>query len=295
MDFFKRWKTFIAERFEPVSNTITLLFIFISNGLIAINGDPFKQNFDYTRLIPGFILFWLVFFHMRLFDEIKDYETDKIFNPGRPLPRKLIGLNEYGRVTLLIICLEVFIASFLGENVLFSYLCLLAFTLIMRQEFFIGDWLRPKMEAYAITHTFSAYLAGMLVYSIYADEKFIYAPTGYLVPVLSNWFVFNVYEFGRKTYGRGEKDEVENYSKRHGPFGAVLLLYFNVAAAFLFLSFYGLFIINLIVSLLLIIPCILYVKKPDASGSKIYRYSVTAYLGLFYASVILEIILGYNS
>jgi len=101
----------------------------------------------------------------------------------------------------------------------------LCFTLMMRMEFFVGDWLRPRLELYAITHTFSATLLGMLIHAVTTGRQIALAEGAFLLFALGNWFVFNVFEFGRKTFAHeAERAGVDSYSARLNPAGAVALL-----------------------------------------------------------------------
>lgn len=233
MGIISGWFTFIRERFEPVSHTLMIASFASANAAIAYAVAPREFNFSAANLIPGLFLVWLVFFHMRLFDDIKDYETDKLVNKDRPLPRGVLTPIQFGAGILACIALEAAVAAWLGSKVFSTYVVVLAFTLIMRQEFFVGDWLRPQMELYAITHTFSASLMGLLIFSVTTGRTIAEVPAAYLYAALGNWFVFNVFEFGRKTFSREEEREgVDSYSLRLGPFGAFVLLGTNVFLAF---------------------------------------------------------------
>jgi len=96
---------------------------------------------------------------------------------------------------------------------------------MMRMEFFVGDWLRPRLELYAITHTFSATLLGMLIHAVTTGRQIALAEGAFLLFALGNWFVFNVFEFGRKTFAHeAERAGVDSYSARLNPAGAVALL-----------------------------------------------------------------------
>lgn len=303
--FVGRWWTFLQERFEPFGSTLTIAAFCGANALIAwpeINpGMPGAAlsvpAVPWGRWAAGFALIWLVFFHMRLFDEVKDYQTDREVNPERPLPRGLISLNEFGAMTLLVIVTEIVIAANLGWHVFMAHLMTLAFTLLMRQEFFIGDWLRPKMEAYAGSHTFSASMMGMTIGTVVTGQPPMLLPNSFLVFVLSNWFIFNVFEFGRKTFGTDEeRPGVDSYSQRLYPWGAVVLLLVNLGLGFLCCfagNMYkfgaapsGLVAAISALSLLVVLAGALYAFKPGRGQAKLYRGMVTFFLLAYHLAVI---------
>lgn len=302
MSFFSRWLQFLKERHEPVGITIMISAFFAANALIAyqpgIHAIP-----GWDRLVPGFFLVWLVFLHMRLFDEVKDYDFDREHNPERPLARGLISVGEFSAMTLVCLLTEATLAAILGWPTFVTYVMVVCFTLMMRMEFFVGDWMRPKLELYAITHTFSATMIGLLIHSVVSGNDPSLADKGFLLFALGNWFVFNVFEFGRKTFGKEEEREgVESYSDRLAPWGAVVLLMVNVIIAWIcfyysaILKFasaatWSLLAPALVVSLLVAVSGAVYASKNNKSSAALYRGTVTLYLLAYPASVAIAIYL----
>ncbi|MDN5279587.1 MAG: hypothetical protein PWR01_3552 [Clostridiales bacterium] len=300
MGFLSRWWLFLKERHEPFGITTMIAAFFAANALMAY--DSASQAI-YPRLIPGFILVWLVFLHMRLFDEVKDYDFDREHNPERPLARGLISVGEFSAMTLVCILTEALLACFVGWPVFVTYVMVLCFTLMMRMEFFIGDWMRPKLELYAITHTFSAAMIGLLIHAIISCTDPSGASRAFLLFALGNWFVFNVFEFGRKTFGKEEeRDGVDSYSARLAPFGAVALLMVNVLIAwvcfylaavekFAASATWSMLAPPLVISLLVAFAGIFYALKNNKRAASVYRGTVTLYLLAYPASIAITIYL----
>ncbi|HNY10839.1 MAG TPA: UbiA family prenyltransferase [Candidatus Wallbacteria bacterium] len=306
MKLISGWSIFIKERFEPVSHTLMIAAFASANATISYASNPSGFNMNPGYLLTGLFLVWLVFFHMRLFDDIKDYETDKLVNKDRPLPRGVLTTDQFGAGILACILLEMAVALILGFNIFTTYIMALAFTLIMRQEFFIGDWMRPKMELYATTHTFSASLLGMLIFSITSGKMICDMPKSYLLIAIGNWFVFNVFEFGRKTFSAEEEREgVDSYSLRLKPFGAFTLLGVNIFLAFtmLYLSaeniissvagnaaapdFGPMLISAAVISFIVAVSGMMYSLKPSNFYAKFYRGVVSLYLIAYHVSITL--------
>jgi 4-hydroxybenzoate polyprenyltransferase len=98
----------------------------------------------------------MFFFELRLMDEIKDFEKDKIAHPERPLPRGLLSETEAKKVinALMIVMgiLSLFLALALNlyASLLFAFS---AFYLwLMFKEFYVGEWLQEHPLFYAISH-----------------------------------------------------------------------------------------------------------------------------------------------
>jgi len=106
--------------------------------------------------ILGFIVVFLVFFHLRVLDEHKDYEDDVIAHPDRLLSRGIITLAELRRMLYATLVIEVGITAYLGNIYGMEYLILwgliLVWSLLMFKEFFVREWLKERLGVYLITH-----------------------------------------------------------------------------------------------------------------------------------------------
>lgn len=295
-ELIRRWWCFLRERHEPVGITLTVAAFYGANVLMGRPADP-GFAWEPVRLAAGFAVVWLVFLHMRMFDEVKDYACDREHNPERPLARGLISLGEFGTATLLVLLAELAIASNMGWASFTTMVLVLFFTLMMRMEFFVGDWMRPKLELYAVTHTFSATMLGFLSFSMATGRQLVAAGEGFALFALGNWFVFNVFEFGRKTFAREEeRDGVDSYSLRLGPAGAVALLVGNMLAGYgllwracssIFPAWPGALIGGAgALVVLVILSGIWYAARPTVAGAKLYRGVVTLYLLGYHVAIV---------
>lgn len=302
MAFLSRWWQFLKERHEPFGITLMVSAFFAASALMAYQPGVHAPP-CWKRLTAGFVVVWLIFLHMRLFDEVKDYHFDREHNPERPLARGLISVGEFSAMTLVCLLTELTLSGIMAWPMLPACIMVIWFTLMMRMEFFIGDWLRPQLELYAITHTFSAAMISLLIHTVICFSDAAQADRSTLLFALGNWFVFNVFEFGRKTFGAEEEREgVDSYSARLRPWGAVLLLLVNVAAAYL--AFYHAAVskfsavadLRLLgpaaaVTLIVVIAGAIYAFRPDKTFAKLYRGMVTLYLLAYPAAIAASIYL----
>lgn len=104
---------------------------------------------------------------VRVMDDVKDYEKDKVVHPDRPLPRGLIRYDEV-RTVIWLSQLSMVVYGFL-IGVRFGWLPGLFFFLqvfythLMYIEFGIGDWLEERPFLYAITHQLSIFIMAMFI------------------------------------------------------------------------------------------------------------------------------------
>jgi 4-hydroxybenzoate polyprenyltransferase len=108
---------------------------------------------------------------IRLMDEYKDFEKDKIAHPDRPLPRGLFTHQEFGswifRFNVAMVIWSVVIGFLLNpvSGILFGIGTIYLY--LMFKEFYLGEWLVKRPMLYAITHQLIIFPMGAFVYSCY--------------------------------------------------------------------------------------------------------------------------------
>lgn len=290
--FVRRWAIFVAERF-PLPRHLAMVGAFFA-GNAAVAGAVTGASIMTPRSAAAAGVVLLVFLRLRIFDEIKDSRTDRDLHPERPLARGLIGVAEARRVAAGIALVEGLLALICGIGAFAAWLAVLGFSLLMYREFFVGEWLRPRMELYAVSHTLVAAGIGLFVAATVAGAMPWRLPVDIGGFALANWMVFNVFEFARKTYGgQEESSAIDSYSRRLGPRGAALMSLAMVVAAiaatrsalldtpparYLAVALSGL-------ALLVLVTSVPYLLAPGQSAARLFRGSMQLFLVAFYAVV----------
>ena len=107
-----RWAAFVGERF-PLPVHLPLVLAFGGGNLVvALHGSAFQPSAGRIAAILGLTL--LFFFRLRLFDELKDQDTDLTEHPERPFPRGLVSAAEAKGVAAGSLILEGAIGSSSG-------------------------------------------------------------------------------------------------------------------------------------------------------------------------------------
>jgi 4-hydroxybenzoate polyprenyltransferase len=216
-----KWILFSRERFRPFEY-LPLIILYVGVNYLFSRALSGLELPAIPLIIMG-ILGMSFFFRMRLFDEIKDYDVDLVINPARPLARGLITVPEVKRGILVLIILELLLAGTLGILTFLLYILAVFYTLLMYEEFFIGDWLRPRLTTYAVSHTIVVSLLGLALISANLGMM-TFKSLAIPVFLLSHWFIFNLFEFARKTFDPSEeRRDVASYSKIFSLKGAYLL------------------------------------------------------------------------
>jgi len=291
---------FTRERF-PLSSHLPMVGVFALANVAAVIDLQRPASLAAGRFAAAATLALSYFFRLRCLDELKDEAFDRRQNPQRPLPRGLVSRRLLELSVLAALVLELVLAlGLFGTAGALLVAVAQAFSLLMYREFFVGSWLRLHLTTYAVTHTLSAALLGAAVALLYAriDPRLL-APALWALP-LFNWWVFNLFEFARKTWASEEEHPgVDSYSRRFGIGGAVLLAWSQIAGALLFAGLHPHAFerpwslpVHAIGVLLPLAGGLALVWRRSAGAAAIYRRLVSVYLIVFYAALAAEHLAG---
>lgn len=293
MEYLYKWSWFIKERFNPLLYTgmgVIFLGAHYSLYLNFIDKEVFLSLSTVFYLMPIALATLLFFFKLRLLDEVKDRESDILHHPERPLPRKLLSEGEVTQSAFIIMVVEIFLFSLYGFPAFLGALVVVGYSLVMYKEFFIKDWLRSHLTTYAVTHTFVVVFLSLAIFVALFGGSFRGIPKEIFYFCFASWFVFNIFEFGRKTFATSEEQVgVDSYSKIFGKFGAVLLVLAMAGLGNLLIGeSTSLFVIKTLFmgSILLVIFGLLYVTSDNLNSAKIYRILTSVYIIFVYGVVI---------
>lgn len=288
-----RWWQFIVERFEPISS-LTMIAVFVIAHLVVLN-FPLLTILGQIPLrvlaVFGGVVFF--FFKLRLYDEIKDYELDVVINPTRPLPRGLLLHRHLYLMIGTMIVIELFLFGVWGKAGLFSISLAILYSLFMYKEFFIPKLIRPHLTTYAMTHTIVTVLLGVSIFSSLLGFFPWQLPIYFWWFVFNNWFMFNIFEFGRKTFAQSEeREQVESYSKVFGRFGAVGLVLLQIAASLGCLWMMGdlstwTLFYSAVLAVVMLLVGLCYALFNRAMLAKVYRLYSSLHIVLFYLGFII--------
>ncbi len=144
------WMTYVRERF-PLPVYALLVGGFVLSAAAAA-GSPLEVAATAFGA-AGLLAF---FFELRLMDELKDLEKDRVANPDRPLPRGLLNPDGVRRtvagIALGMGAYGVALAPVAGVPAAAAFLLLTVYLWLMYREFYLGAWLVDRPILYAATH-----------------------------------------------------------------------------------------------------------------------------------------------
>lgn len=186
-----RWLVYLRERF-PIA-TMSALVAGLSLSGIYLYGN----QFSFLPFIISFVGLLAFFGLLRLMDEVKDIEKDRVAHRDRPLPRGLIKKEEALR--LIDLSLYIFLAYgliiwvVLEATAALTFVALTFYLWLMYKEFGLGKWLSARPVTYAITHQLVAFLIAFFVVSVAHPTKVLHFKTwafGFMI--LGSFFCYEI-------------------------------------------------------------------------------------------------------
>lgn len=217
---------YLQERF-PVGNHGLLIASYYSSNqflaqVLSNPGNPVRYG---SHSLLGAITLFCMFFHLRVFDEHKDYADDCRHYPKRILSQGLITLRHLKIMGACAITMELLLATWQGMPALVASLIALSFSVLMLKEFFVGPWLKRHFLVYAFSHMLIMPLFALVAFSFTTNQYPWQAPAWFWLYAFVGFFVTFNWEISRKI--RAPEDEIKgvaSYSKIFGTYGAAYLV-----------------------------------------------------------------------
>ena len=219
-------RAYLAERFPLVGHGVLICAYYSSNQFLArVLTEPGRpMRYDGSSLLGALTLF-LFFFHLRVFDEHKDYEEDCRHYPQRALQRGLVTLRDLKVLGGIAIGLEVVLCALRGRAALASWAVAFAFSLLMLEEFFVPGWLKRHFLVYAVSHLLVMPFLSLMVFAFATGRWPWEAPPWFWMYAWVGFFVTFNWEVSRKIRAPADEiDGVETYTRIFGTYGAAYLV-----------------------------------------------------------------------
>ena len=212
----RRAWTYLQERFPPFAHG-PLVVAFAGGVACASAALRGADGPGWPAVAVASVVALGVFFQLRVADEWKDAEEDRLYRPERPVPRGLVTLRELVGAALAVAVVQVAVAAWLDVRLLGVLAVVWAFGALMTVEFGARDWLRGRPFMALVTHAPIVPLVDLFSVSsdVFGNEAAFPAGVGWLVGV--SLFGGTVVEVGRKVWASAdERPGVETYSAAWG-------------------------------------------------------------------------------
>ncbi|WBA40380.1 hypothetical protein [Hymenobacter canadensis] len=214
---------YLNQRFPPVNMglfAILFLTVWAVATLDAVGQGPGRFRWLEAGGMLATISF---FFRLRVFDELKDYAADAINHPQRVLQRGLVTLPQLQWLAWLGAAGELAWSAQMGRAALGGWALALGYSVLMRYEFGVSEFLKRRLVLYAFSHML---IMPLVVYWLWQAYQ-LFQPDGatpprfWLLAALSLLGGF-AFELARKTHApAAERPGIDSYSRTLGYRGAI--------------------------------------------------------------------------
>lgn len=143
----RRWLTYLRERSPlPLLLAIAIPQAVSSHWLVRV-GAPDGQTWLAAAGLVGLLVL------LRLMDEVKDVDKDRVAHPERPIPRGLVSEDEVRTAIRVVTGALIVLASFIRPlEVVLTLPAAVGYAHLMYREFFVPRWLGRHAIAYLVSH-----------------------------------------------------------------------------------------------------------------------------------------------
>jgi len=224
--YLKRMRVYFGEMFSLPGYLLVAALIYLSVAGFARLAHEKDSGLLSLHSAAGMGTVFGVFLMMRLMDDLKDREIDKVLFPERPLPSGRVFERDIQGTLMAAIAAYLLVSVLLGQA-LWSGLVVLAYLLLMFKLFFVPDILRRSLPLSLATHAPIIPLLLLHGFMIFAAEHDISATSlrwHLILPYTAMiWVVIESWEISRKIRASAEETEYMTYSRLIGSAGAVLV------------------------------------------------------------------------
>ncbi|ODS23836.1 hypothetical protein AB835_06745 [Candidatus Endobugula sertula] len=224
---------FPLQRFIPYA-AITFLGLYFSTQAV-LGVDVFIIGYP---TVIGFITLFPLSLLMRIFDEFKDLEVDRVLFPHRAVARGAVHTSDLKWLGICLVILMIILNISLDWVIMF-FIAALAFGFLTFKWFFIKDILSHNLLLALVTHQpmgllVNAYVAAIAMF-VTANALGTF-DTWVAAVVFAYFFPVTAWEIARKIRAPEQETEYVTYSKILGPrFACCLPLLFTSLSGILLL------------------------------------------------------------
>ncbi|SNC59413.1 4-hydroxybenzoate polyprenyltransferase [Hymenobacter gelipurpurascens] len=284
---------YLQERFPPVNMALFAIVFLTVRAVVVAAGEPAGFGLRELLGIGATISF---FYRLRVFDEVKDYATDLEHHPQRVLQTGRVTLPQLGAVAVLGSLGEMLWSWWMGPMALAGWGIAVGYSLLMRYEFGVGQWLRQRLVLYAGTHLLVMPLVILWLWWALAGPG--YLPQVFWLLAALSLLGGLAFEIARKIRPAAtEVPGLDSYSRELGYGGAigavlvVLLAGVLVQARLLALLQAGP-VPLVVLGLLYLLTAVHYVlawRQPDTGRLKKAELLTSLFMLVSYVSILIEI------
>ena len=206
----------MKERYPLIPRLILGLIVFLEiHFIILLNEGVTKFNIGIQEFVGAYTVFAFLLW-LRIADDLKDFETDKVLFPDRPLARGDVYKKDVVIVCVIVEAIAVVLNVLFMNNILFF--CILYFYgYLMSKWFFQKAKIQPSLPLALVTHNPVQMFVNLYIISFTVIKYDLRAIT--LTTCMTLWTLYFpalIWEVSRKIRAPKDENDYTTYSKLFG-------------------------------------------------------------------------------
>ena len=212
----KRLHIYLKERYPLLARLILGLIVFLEiHFIILLNEGVTSFDIGIQEFVGAYTVFAFLLW-LRIADDLKDYETDKILFPDRPLARGAVYKKDIIILCSIVEAIAVVLNIIFMNNIIF-FCILYAYGYLMSKWFFQKAKIQPSLPLALVTHNPVQMFVNLYIIS-FTVIKYGLRPFT-ITTVMTLWTLYFpalIWEVSRKIKAPKDENDYTTYSKLFG-------------------------------------------------------------------------------
>ena len=212
----KRLHIYMKERYPLIARLILGLIVFLEiHFIILLNEGVTTFKIGIQEFVGAFTVFAFLLW-LRIADDLKDFETDKILFPDRPLARGAVYKKDVMVLCVIVQAITVVLNVLFMNNIIF-FCILYAYGYLMSKWFFQRAKIQPSLPLALVTHNPVQMFVNLYIIS-FTVIKYGLRPFT-ITTVMTLWTLYFpalIWEVSRKIKAPKDENDYTTYSKLFG-------------------------------------------------------------------------------
>ena len=211
-----RIRIYLKERYPIAARLVLGLIVFLEiHFIILLNEGVTKFRIGIQEVVGAYTVFAFLLW-LRIADDLKDFEVDKVLFPDRPLARGSVFKKDVMILCAVVQAVAVVLNVLFMNNIVY-FAVLYVYGYLMSKWFFQRAKIQPSLPLALVTHNPVQMFINLYIISFTVIKYQLPAVT--LTTVMTLWTLYFpalIWEIARKIRAPKDENEYTTYSKLFG-------------------------------------------------------------------------------
>lgn len=212
----KRLHIYFKERYPIIPRIILGLIVFLEiYFIVLLNNGVTEFSIGVQEFIGAFTVFAFLLW-LRIADDLKDFETDQVLFPERPLPSGRVKKKDVMIICAIVQVITILLNILYMNNIVF-FVILYVYGYLMSKWFFQKSKIQPSLPLALVTHNPVQMFINLYIISFTCIKYSLSAFSLTTVMALFTlYFPALIWEIARKIKAPKDENDYVTYSKLFG-------------------------------------------------------------------------------